>query len=408
VVEKKDQHYEDLNKWVDGHSYGLQSISIKDAKSPESEYRARLFDQEHVNSLARDFETMQRVHQQSIFVALFPEEHSLPSRKNFNFQLGGPLYQAVRKHGFYFIAGDHTQRALKQIHADFPNNPKWATVTGQLLICHRTLDNFNRLKSWGILDNVVGDKRRAMTFQEKVLGLHEDHESLLMRVGRNDPTFRGALTALKKARQRDFAMNKNSFGQLWGLAAREGQVWECLVKIITGNVNNKRFQKPKSASPFTTMANIAEEDLVVMLTKVVNGTHSLTQFRAATKVYKARVRVQSEILQYPAINLRSWEEGKARFPNTCCADLVNIWAQHIVDAKVQLKHSLPNAFIDMVQARLEVDLNLNKSNRIIGRVRQFIISVQRYDMFFNLLIVEEPRKTIPLHVAQFIHSCFLS
>ena len=369
MIESKDSHYTTLNAWVDQHSYSLQTILVDDAKSPEVGFRAREASQTHVNALADSFLSMQRVHQQSIFVSFFAEGTQLPDKRGFSLTPRSPMYAACSRDGFYFVAGDHTQLALKKIKADYPRNAMWSTVTGQLLICHRTAANIQKLKSWGILDNVKGDKRRAVSFEQKVLALHQDYIDLVKRLGVDDENFKSTLTSIKNMRRKDYNMNANSFGQLWGLASRTGPVWECLQQIITGKVeNNKRFKPPKSASPFTNMANIPEPDLVTMLRKVVDGTQTLAQFRTQTFTYKARARVQEEILKYPDINMKSWTVAKAKFPNTCDAWVVNIWAQHILEVKLKMKSPMPSGFFDMISERLAMDQSLNKSNAILSQV----------------------------------------
>ena len=279
------------------------------------------------------------------------------------------MYLACQKDGFFFVAGDHTQLALKKIKADFPQNKMWRVVTGEMIICHRTPENLSRLKSWGILDNVKGDKRRTVTFEQKVTALHEDHVELIERMGKTDPNYRSTLVALKLARRKDYNMNNNSFGQLWGLASRIGPVWKLLEKIITGNVERpKRFTPPKSASPFTTMANIPDKDLIQMLNKVVEGSHTMAQFRTATMTYKARARVQLEILMFPSIAMKSWSKAKQKYPNTCNTEIVGMWAQHILETKLKNKQKMPPRFFSMVQQRLNLDKSLNASNKLLNTV----------------------------------------
>ena len=87
---------------------------------------------------------------------------------------------------------------------------------------------------------------------------------------------------LKKNRMEEYDLNTNSFGQVWGLATKTSKVWDCLEKIVKGDVTvlpgRKAFKIPRSASNFTQMGNIPEDDLSVLLQEVVDGEKSLTEF----------------------------------------------------------------------------------------------------------------------------------
>ena len=61
--------------------------------------------------------------------------------------------------GFFTVVGDHTQKAMNQLARKFKNNPKWAKLSAVVYVCQRNNDSYAALKSWGILDNIKGEKR---------------------------------------------------------------------------------------------------------------------------------------------------------------------------------------------------------------------------------------------------------
>ena len=360
--EKKEEHFTTLNEWIEAHSYGKNTISISDAQSPEPEYRARVADEDDINTLLVSFQKFQTVHENSIFVCFWPESESFPDKSSFPFRVGTPMYKACAKNGFFCIAGDHTQIALSRLRHTYPNNPNWQTLTGQFLICRRNASDIDRCKSWGIVDNIKGQRRTTMSFESKILALHQDQQTLIDRLGVDNDDLKSAITQVKAARRRDYNLTANSFGQLWNIASRTGEVWGAVEKIVTGKVANaSKFKKPKSASCFTTMGGIPDADLAVLLRSVVSGEHTLQNFSVQCKVYKARARVQSTILQFGDVNMTSWAVAKANFPNTCSAKLVDMWAQHIVKSSLKVSAPLPQTFYAMLEQRLAADKSINQS-----------------------------------------------
>ena len=81
--------------------------------------------------------------------------------------------------------------------------------------------------------------------------------------------------------------------------------------------------------------------------------------------------------------MKSWTAAKAKFPNTCDAWVVNIWAQHILEVKLKMKSPMPSGFFDMISERLAMDLSLNKSNAILSQV----ISVFCFHLELVILLV---------------------
>ena len=190
-----------------------------------------------------------------------------------------------------------------------------------------------------------------------MISLHEDLVNLKKQMNDCDvKEFNRAQVSLKESRKAEYAMGTNSFNQLWTLAAKSGEVWEELAKIFTGDVANaSKFKKPKSASNFTSMGAIPDNDLLVLLRSVTAGRSSLKQFTDECKAYKATARVQREILSHEDVLQSSWVEAQEAFPTTCDDTFVAIWAQYIVTRVLPNKSPLPAEFHGMVQEKLTAD-----------------------------------------------------
>ena len=355
----KDEHFQALNAFINEHKYGVHTISILDAKEPQPAYRARVAEPRDVEELADSFMAFQSVHSASMFVVFWPQTEHLP-RRDVPFNLHDPASLAkCRKGGFFFIIGDHTQRALKQLTRRFPKNPLFQTVTGQLLIVHRNTQTIRRLKSWGIIDNIKGQRRTALSFSAKIHSIHEDHEQLSL-IGNSSPSdLRDALAEVKRQRCKDYQIPLGSFGQLWSIASRDGEIWKCISQMLRGDIQRKNFKAPRSASNFTSMGAIDDEDLLVLLRDVTEGNGNMKTFAKACQVYKARVRVQTEILNF--LQLEDWEAAQDEFPKACSVDNVDVWADFIVNNKWKKKSPMPSNFFKTLSNKADLDRQIKEA-----------------------------------------------
>ena len=105
---------------------------------------------------------------------------------------------------------DHTQRAMNK---KFGNNPKWATLEAKVFVCPRTTVVYQTLKSWGILDNIKGEKRVMVSFQDKITSHHEDF--LHLKQHASEPGHKERQIEIKEQRRADFAC---SAGQMTSAA----------------------------------------------------------------------------------------------------------------------------------------------------------------------------------------------
>ena len=363
-VVAENKHFSKLNVMIEEMNYGRWSVPIEMVRSPEPVFRARVAQRENIDVIKKSFLRTHSVHSNSMVVGFLPSRAALPPKRNFD------LHKFLAKNPqwsdrFFAVIGDHTQIGLHELHTDYAKNPLWAALPCQVLLTVRSQEGFAALKSWGILDNVKGQTRVMISFREKIFSLHEDsvHLDTSIAEGKLDAAAAKAVTlGLKSARSNEYAIPPNSLGQLWNIASRKGDVWTAIEKILQGNVvSTSAFLKPKSASPFVFMGGIPDEDLLVLLNKVVNGEENMKEFQASCKRYKAAARVQREILRHTEIAMDDWVAAQEKFPTACDPKFVDSWTQIILARKLKNKTPLPADFTRLLNAKVEVDLNVQSS-----------------------------------------------
>lgn len=347
-------------------SRGKWTLDVGLLHSPERFYRARTASQEDVNRLADSFSTYVSKSEQSMVVLFWPEDQPLPAADwNLHEWLASAPDGAVD--GFFVIIGDHTQRAIKQLHEDFPQNAFWNDLLCEVLVCTRGAENYATLKSWGILDNVKGETRTGVDFVAKICSLHEDFLTICESIPEGKVRAK-AMARRKAARASEYGMPANSMGQLWGLATKTGEVWDALHKILIGDVTSAKFKRARSASNFTCMGGIPDADLAPMLRRVVSGSRTLKEFTRDCKMYKASARVQREILEF--LGEDRWDVAEAKFPYSCAVTFVETWAAYIVNNRLPNKRQLPASFVSMLSKKQEQDRTVNAANAMVARVSE--------------------------------------
>jgi intracellular sulfur oxidation DsrE/DsrF family protein len=171
VEARVDAHYDELNSVIGQFSVGRHSIPVVLIQSPEEKYRARVAKQENVDTLEKSLLSFRSVNEHVEVVLFMPAKKSL---NGFKPPQTAEEMKARGMEGYFTVCGDHTLRAMNQLHARFKNNPKWASLSCTVYVCQRTPENYAYLKSWGILDNVKGEKRVAVSFFDKLVALKPD------------------------------------------------------------------------------------------------------------------------------------------------------------------------------------------------------------------------------------------
>ena len=373
MEEKRDAHYEQLNSVMGKYSFGRHILPVALVTSPEEQYRARVAKQENVDSLEKSMVQFGTLNEHVEVVLFLGPNKPLPPKLGFKPPATVEDMKSRGFEGYFTIVGDHTQRAMNQLHAKFSKNPQWANVEARLFVCPRSEEVYAVLKSWGILDNIKGEKRVTVSFHDKVTALHADFESLKQHEGEAGHKERTA--AVKEARRMDFGkISTGQMMQLWSIAARSGKVWELLLKIIAGDVvapeerantsrkSGKRGVKVvNSAANFVNIGGLDDDVLEELLHEIVIGHASLLRLNEKCALVKARMKVQTAILTDARINQDDWAEAKGSFPISCDDQFVERWAVSLVREGLKARAALPAVFYSELDRRVLTDKSTEAS-----------------------------------------------
>jgi hypothetical protein len=371
VETKLDSHYDDLNALVGRHSFGRHVLPVALILSPEDKYRARVAKQENVDALEKSLLTFGSVNEHVEVVLFLSRGKALPPKAGFKPPLTDDDMKARGFEGYYTICGDHTQRAMNQLHRKFSKNAKWSALSCTVYVFVRSAEVYASLKSWGILDNIKGEKRVVVSFQDKITALHEDFAALAEFEGQAGHKER--TSQLKQQRCKDFGdISVGQLGQLWSLAARTGPVWDLLIRIIMGDITppaplktsnrrggggRARLKPVKSAANFTNIGGLEDSVLLPLLQSVVHGHSTLQKLSEKCALIKARMRVQTAVLSDVKINQDSWTDAMVKFPLACNDVFVERWAAAVVQMELKVKESLPETFFIELERRITNDLS---------------------------------------------------
>ena len=172
MEEKRDAHYEQLNSVMGKYSFGRHVLPVALVTSPEEKYRARVAKQENVDSLEKSMVQFGTLNEHVEVVLFLGPSKPLPPKLGFKPPATIEEMKARGFEGYFTIVGDHTQRAMNQLHAKFSKNPQWANVEARSFVCPRSEEVYAVLKSWGILDNIKGGKRVTVSFRGQGSAAH--------------------------------------------------------------------------------------------------------------------------------------------------------------------------------------------------------------------------------------------
>ena len=149
VENKLDAHYDDLNALMGQHSFGRHVLPVALVHSPEEKYRARVAKQENVDALEKSLLSFGSVNEHVEVVLFVSRGKALPLKAGFKPPLTEDEMKARGFEGYYTICGDHTQRAMNQLHRRFTKNPKWAMLSCTVYVFIRAADTLSSLKELG-------------------------------------------------------------------------------------------------------------------------------------------------------------------------------------------------------------------------------------------------------------------
>lgn len=368
--QQRDGKYDDLNSAMAKFCFGRHELPVALIQSPEEKYRARVARQENVDTLEASLLQFGTINEHVEVVLFVGPNRPLPAKAGFKPPVTADEMKVRGLEGFFTVVGDHTQRAMNQLHRKFKNNPKWAKLSAVVYVCQRNTDSYAALKSWGILDNIKGEKRVTVSFLDKISALHEDFLALAEHEGEAGHKERTA--AMKEQRRQDFGgISVGQMLQLWSLAARRGRVWELLHKIVSGDMvhsqersgskgrksKRKGAKEVKSAANFVNIGGIDDTILEGLLQAIVVGHASLQRLNEQCALVKARMRLQTTVLQDSNVAEEDWDVAKTKFPLATHEDFVERWACCLVRQGLKARESLPEQFFDELDRRIQSDLS---------------------------------------------------
>ena len=368
--QQRDGKYDDLNAAMAKCCFGRHELPVPLIQSPEEKYRARVARQDNVDTLERSLLQFGTINEHVEVVLFVGPNRPLPTKVGFKPPLTLEEMKSRGLEGFFTVVGDHTQKAMNQLARKFENNPKWAKLSAVVYVCQRNNDSYAALKSWGILDNIKGEKRVTVSFLDKIAALHEDYLALAEHEGEAGHKERTALR--KEQRRQDFGgISSGQMMQLWSLAARKGRVWELLHKIVSGDMVHSQdrsstskarkggrkggAKEVKSAANFVNIGGIDDTILEEMLQAIVVGHASLQRLNEQCGLVKARMRLQTAVLQDSNVDEEDWEAAKVKFPLSTHEDFVERWACSLVRQGLKARDSLPELFFFELDRRIQSD-----------------------------------------------------
>ena len=362
-----DSHYDTLNSTISRMTFGRFTVPVVMLHSPEEKFRARVAKQDNVDALAKSMMDFGTVNEHVEVVMFIGPGKPFPAKAGFKPPQSAEEMLARGGEGYFTICGDHSQLAMNQLHQKFKKNPKWGSMTVTVFVCHRSSEHLAALKSWGILDNIKGEKRVSVSFLDKVVALHSDYLQLSEHV--SEPGHKERTAALKEQRRADFGgVSSGQIMQLWSLAARDGRVWDLLLQIISGQVTSppgsvkgskrsaRKNKVVKSAANFTAIGGIEDDVLEKLLHDVVIGHASLQRLNEQFGLVKARMKLQTAVLQHKDVADSEWAAAVAKYPLSCHEDFIERWAKSLVREGIKSRASVPELFFAELDRRMVSDL----------------------------------------------------
>ena len=104
-------------------NYGWHTIPVTLIQQPEERYHAREAQQANVDALARSLLQLGSLNEHVEVVMFVGVGKPLPPKVGFKPPVSVDALKNRSAEGYFTVVGDHTQRAMNQLHANFSKNP---------------------------------------------------------------------------------------------------------------------------------------------------------------------------------------------------------------------------------------------------------------------------------------------
>ena len=116
VPHKSNKNATHVNGAMAGYYYGRHVIKVKLIQSPEEQYRARVDKQENVDALEKSLQKYGTVNEHVELVLFVSASKQLPAKVGFLPPASSEEMSRRGFEGYFTVVGDHTQRAMNQLH----------------------------------------------------------------------------------------------------------------------------------------------------------------------------------------------------------------------------------------------------------------------------------------------------
>ena len=305
-----------LNIWKRDHCHGAFQVPVDLVVSPNDDIASRMLNQQWVKELEISFKKFQTVNEDVHLVLRTTRElPPNPTIQDF-IDLGVP---------FECVAGNHTSHALQACHSNFPKNPNYASLKASIYVCPNIPDNRDMLRALGNLDNVIKATMRKPSKSEIVLQAHKQliiEAKLCTNKTERSRRVRQILSVIQSTHD----INKNTWGPMAKIAKMEGEVWDLISQLLTGNGMPDSYSPPTTLSHFNQLGSLPEKMQIRLLRSAVKLEITLRELNSACITEKARKRVRdfvkselrecSEKLSASKVDEMKWNALQQYYPRT--------------------------------------------------------------------------------------------
>jgi hypothetical protein len=273
--------------------------------------------------------------------------------------LNQPYLQELAAAKAFAIGGDHSVTAGKSLRRQWPRNPKWRSVKSPIVyICDDTAENRKMLHDIGVMNNSVGDKRKTMTFADKV----QDMRSVYVQICQCMDMVPGEYTGSKddnrttkgkqmfqrvkdmKAGYKElWNVSSGTVSHIWQLVKAPATTWGLLWSLInpTGLYSKTTYQAgrgkakagkpPTSTQAFVDLGGLSTAQKDSLLKQVLDGQLPVGAMGKKAKAIKAETTVRKAVLD--TCCLFDWDQCVEEYPAMCKADYLHQCTTFVLASK---------------------------------------------------------------------------
>ena len=260
---------------------------------------------------------------------------------------------------FYAIVGDHTVGAMV-LNLDLkPNSVEYASVWARIVVCPKTEQNMQHVLNYGNLDNMVQNSGTVTTIWDVTKSVHYKLATIdRQRINQQQKNV--MKTEIRDDYKASSSFRNTTLCTAFALAARKGEVWNCVERIYEEGAKKSSGKKKKNSEQsihhFAQMSAIPEKTLCAWLHNVLEGNLTSQQFLSRCKLYKKTVSVQNKILSHVNVvmeqDFQRYKDLIKKYPGMQDKQ----WNKRMVDwsddvAKNPLKQPVKDSVMSIIRAQ---------------------------------------------------------